>query len=168
MTTVDNTELRNAYKVIKQQTYMDELTQLDNRKSYNEKIEESMAIHKRYGTAFSLLMLDIDFFKNINDTYGHSVGDKVLVKLGKLVKSTLRKTDFLFRIGGEEFIILLTDTDSKSATVLAEKIRQTIEKDLKTIENKTITVSIGIAQVNKEDNVDTIFKRVEEKLYEAK
>lgn len=127
-----------------------------------------MYLYKRYGNTFSILMYDIDRFKKINDLYGHQVGDDVLVQMSALIKSQLRESDFIFRIGGEEFVILLPETFLQSANVIAKKIKDSVEQELKTIQNKVITISIGVTQVEEHDSADSIFKRVDEYLYAAK
>jgi len=145
----------------------DELTTLYNRKHYNDKIYELISLYKRYNTKFSIMMYDIDNFKNINDTYGHYIGDKVLIDMSKLVKSFLRKTDLLFRVGGEEFIILIPETDTEGSSLLAEKIRIKVA-ELNTIKDKQITISIGLTEVNDKDTEDSIFQRVDRLLYYSK
>ena len=110
-------------------------------------------------------MYDIDDFKKINDEYGHSIGDDVLVEMSKLIKAHIRDSDYIFRIGGEEFIVLLTETQIDKAKLVAEKIRDSVENDLKTINDKKITISIGLTEVNENDMEDIIFKRVDELLY---
>jgi len=166
--TRDITELYLNEQKFKAQAYIDELTQLNNRKSYNERLKELISLKKRYNKSFSMLMYDIDNFKNINDTYGHIVGDTVLVKMSELVKSHLRENDYIFRIGGEEFVILLPETNLEDTKKVASKISKSIEKDLKYITDKTITVSMGVSEVNESDNEDTIFKRVDDLLYKSK
>ncbi len=166
--TRDITELYLNEQKFKAQTYIDELTQLNNRKSYNERLKELISLKKRYNKSFSVLMYDIDDFKNVNDTYGHIVGDTVLVKMSELVKSHLRENDYIFRIGGEEFVILLPETNLEDTKKVASKISKSIENDLKYITDKTITVSMGVSEINESDNEDTIFKRVDDLLYKSK
>jgi diguanylate cyclase (GGDEF)-like protein/PAS domain S-box-containing protein len=168
MTTTDNTELYHAMEKIKTQAYTDDLTNLLNRKSYNEKIEELLYQYKRYGITFSFLTFDIDFFKSINDSYGHKAGDDVLVKLSNVIKKINRFNDYIFRIGGEEFVILLVNTSLEQAVVFAEKLRISIQKDVDIITNREITVSIGLTEVIKNDTVDSIYKRADDNLYKAK
>ncbi|WP_368031267.1 ABC transporter substrate-binding protein, partial [Arcobacter sp. s6] len=100
----DITSLYEIQKKLKEQAYYDELTKIFNRKAYNEKIQEKFDLYDRYKTDFTIAMYDLDNFKNINDTYGHEIGDNVLIETTNEVKSIIRKTDFLFRIGGEEFV----------------------------------------------------------------
>ncbi len=153
---------------IELQLNTDYLTQLNNRKSYNERIGELLSLKKRNQTPFSMVMYDIDDFKNVNDTYGHDVGDTVLIKMSQLVKSHLRESDYLFRIGGEEFIILLTETHLENAKKVSSKICKSVEENLKSITNHTITISIGVSEANESDSEDTIFKRVDKLLYKSK
>jgi diguanylate cyclase (GGDEF)-like protein len=114
------------------------------------------------------LIFDIDDFKYINDNYGHTVGDKVLIELCALVQKQIRITDYLFRVGGEEFIILFANTSQKEIRDAVEKLRLTIEKELNVLENRTITVSMGLTQVQAQDTQESIFNRADELLYEAK
>jgi diguanylate cyclase (GGDEF)-like protein len=155
-------------KNINRQTYVDFLTKAKNRKAYSEKIEEHLSLYKRYKTPFSLLLLDIDDFKRINDTYGHIVGDTVLINLVKIVKSTIRKNDFLFRVGGEEFMVILSNTSLDEAKNVSEHIRKNIEESLSTIKNETITISIGLCEVVNKDDERTIYARVDNLMYASK
>ncbi len=165
---MDITALHLVQEKLIEQAYIDELTKLNNRKSYNENIEKLIHQYKRYDTPFSMLIFDIDNFKSINDNYGHLVGDNVLIDISKLVKSLIRESDHLFRIGGEEFVVLLTNTKIDKAIIVSKKILQGVEEDLKTIKDKKITISIGLAEIGKKDDEDTIFKRVDDFLYESK
>ena len=113
-------------------------------------------------------MYDIDDFKSVNDIYGHKVGDTVLVKMSELIKSHLRENDYIFRIGGEEFVILLPESELESAKKVALKISKSVEENLKRVTDKTITISIGVSEVNESDSEDTIFKRVDDLLYKSK
>lgn len=164
----DITELYKIQKQLKAQTYIDELTKINNRKSYNERIEELIAEYKRYDVEFSMIMFDIDFFKLVNDNYGHHIGDEVLIHLAKLVKSYIREGDYFFRVGGEEFIILLKHTHINEATKFAENIRKKVENELNIIDDKKITISLGVTEVRKDDSVKTLYKRVDKCLYSAK
>ena len=165
---VDITERKNLEKKLYLLSLVDELTQLNNRKSYNQTIHKLLSQYKRSKTPFSIIMYDIDNFKLINDTFGHSVGDKVLVDMSNLIKSHIRDNDYIFRIGGEEFIILLTETPLEKGKLVSEKIRSSVENDLKAIDNKTITISIGITDVKEDDNQDKLFLRVDNSLYLSK
>ncbi|QSZ42611.1 diguanylate cyclase [Sulfurimonas aquatica] len=166
--TRDITERYLSQKKMQLQSYEDELTKLKNRKSYNGKILELFSLKKRYKTSFSMIMYDIDNFKSINDTYGHKVGDDVLIEMSKLIASHLRENDYIFRIGGEEFIILLSEAHLDDAKKVAQKICTSVEKDLKNITGNKITISIGVSEANENDSEDTIFKRVDSLLYKSK
>lgn len=161
-------EIDNKTHEIEDMTYIDSLTNAMNRRAYNIKIEDLLSLYSRYNTIFSVLMLDIDDFKKINDEYGHRIGDNVLINLVQLIKSNIRQNDFLYRVGGEEFVILFEETQIKEAITVSEKIRKSVEKDLKTIKAKTITVSIGVCEVMKNDTENTIFTRVDKLLYQSK
>ena len=113
-------------------------------------------------------MFDIDDFKSINDTYGHAVGDKVLVELCQHVLLKIRQNDYFFRIGGEEFIVLLTKTQKDGAITAAEGIRKIVEDNLDIVEGKKVTISLGVTTVMEGDNCDTIFHRVDSLLYKSK
>jgi len=115
-----------------------------------------------------MMILDIDDFKKINDSYGHKIGDNVLIEVSKLIENNIRENDHLFRIGGEEFVIIFSQTILENAKIVSEKIRAIIESDLNTIKNQKITVSIGLSEVTLEDNEDTIFKRVDTLMYKSK
>ena len=165
---IDITTLHIAQQNLLEQTYIDDLTKLNNRKSYNENIKKLFSQYKRYKTPFSIIMYDIDNFKKINDEYGHSVGDDVLVEMSILIKLFIRDSDYIFRVGGEEFIILLTETQIDKAKLVSEKIRDSVENDLKTINDKKITISIGLTEVKENDTEDMIYVRVDELMYKSK
>ncbi|MDB2562412.1 diguanylate cyclase [Sulfurimonas sp.] len=164
----DITELHLSQEKVKSMSYIDELTQIYNRKAYNERIKELLSTHKRYKKSFAIMMYDIDNFKHINDTYGHKAGDEVLIEMSSLVKSNIRINDFLFRVGGEEFIILFTEIKLEDAKLVAEKIRRKIEEELIKLYYGDVTISSGLCEVSDSDKEDTIFKRVDALLYNAK
>ncbi|WP_300462846.1 diguanylate cyclase [Desulfobacula sp.] len=149
----------------------DQLTGAYNRRAYDKRVEEEMARFLRYGSCFSLLLMDADKFKLINDNYGHAIGDKCLQEIIKRTLPLLRKNDMLARYGGEEFLVIMPETDGIGAKEAAEKIRQTIEK-IKFIYKKDIvrvTVSIGVSQAQKGDkNHQQIFERADVAVYQAK
>ncbi len=163
----DITDLYLAQKKIKEQSLIDELTKTFNRRSFNEHMHEKIDLFNRYGDIFCILMYDLDNFKKINDKYGHDVGDKILIETTKKVQKTIRKTDFLFRVGGEEFVILLPKENINNADIISQKILQFIE-EMKIVENITVTVSIGLTQMQKGDTLDTLYKRVDTLLYKSK
>ncbi len=163
----DITGLYEIQEKLKKQTYYDELTKIFNRKAYNERIQEKFDLFDRYDTNFTIAMYDIDDFKKINDTYGHDIGDKVLVEITNEVKSIIRKTDFLFRVGGEEFVIIFDKISLDESYDIAEKIRINISK-MQIIENEKITISMGITQAIANDNPQSIYERVDKLMYQSK
>ncbi len=151
---------------------IDPLTGLLNRRTMNEILSHNFKIARLAEEPFTIAMLDIDNFKNINDKYGHIVGDCVLKKLAKIIKQHLRKSDFVFRYGGEEFLILLPSTKLEDAYRVLENIRKIIEKTYFYCDDKNIkiTVSIGLVSVIPDESytITDIIKKADEKLYKAK
>ncbi|MCD6182183.1 MAG: GGDEF domain-containing protein [Candidatus Cloacimonetes bacterium] len=145
----------------------DPLTKLLNRNVYNELVETEIARSERYKYSMSLILFDIDNFKKVNDTYGHDVGDMVLVQLSQLVKSLIRMSDSLFRTGGEEFAIIAPETGTKAATFLAEKLRSAINSATFD-EAINITVSFGLAEYHYHEGSAKLFRRADQALYRAK
>lgn len=150
---------------------LDQLTGAYNRRAYDKRVEEEMARFLRYGTCFSLLLIDADKFKLINDNYGHAIGDRCLKEIINRTIPLLRKTDMLARYGGEEFMVIMPETDEQGAKTAAEKIRHTIEK-IEFIYKKDkvkVTVSIGVSQSREGDkNHQQIFERADIAVYQAK
>lgn len=145
----------------------DPLTKCYNRLKFNQVGEIELERFSRYGDPFAIILMDIDHFKNVNDSFGHDVGDKTLVRFANIVLQALRKNDIFARWGGEEFIALVVETDQTNAISLAERIRKSIDSALfEKIEH--ITVSIGVAMVNRGDTMSSIIKRADLALYEAK
>jgi len=149
----------------------DLLTSLPNRRYFFENSSKEFMRSKRHSHDFSLLMLDIDFFKSFNDSYGHDFGDEVLMKFANLLKENIREIDILCRYGGEEFIILLPQTKVDEAIISAQRIIDNCRKlriDTKKSMSK-VTVSIGVTQIIDSDtNIEDIIKRTDEALYLAK
>ena len=143
---------------------IDHLTKLFNRKYFEKTAKILLEKANRNKTNILFLMLDLDYFKKINDVYGHPVGDMVLINVANEIKNSIRKSDLLARMGGEEFAILIEDYNLNSN--LAEKIRQNIEK-LRLYENITVTISIG-GVISKNYNYDYLYKKADEALYKAK
>ncbi|WP_193110668.1 sensor domain-containing diguanylate cyclase [Sulfurimonas paralvinellae] len=146
-------------------TIRDSLTGLYNRRFYETQIDEEIYNAKRYEHALSVIMLDIDFFKKVNDEHGHSVGDEVLIYYANLVKESLREADKVCRVGGEEFVIILPYTTKDDAVKIAEKLRVLVEKSKKIL---PITMSFGVTEYIKGESEDFLYKRADEALYEAK
>ena len=136
-----------------------------------EQAENQLRQAKRYGQSFSLLMFDIDYFKRINDSYGHDVGDKLLEMLGGAVQEILRETDIIGRMGGEEFLVAMPETDLNVASLVAERIRAELMKIKVRTSVGTIgfTVSIGLTQLSDTElTLSDLMKKVDLLLYEAK
>jgi len=149
----------------------DQLTGAKNRRAYDKKVGEEMDRFLRYKNIFSLLVIDADKFKHINDTYGHAIGDKCLQEIIKRTRPLLRKCDMLARYGGEEFVVIMPETDIKGALHVAEKIRQTIEKIEFLYKKDTVrvTVSIGVSCIKEGDTSPTdLFERADMAVYKAK
>lgn len=165
----DITELQNAKIKLEQMVFIDELTQTLNRKSFNMKIKEHLQMYNRYKNPFCIAMIDIDNFKIVNDTYGHDIGDIVLKNLTKLIQNNIRKTDFFFRIGGEEFLILFPQTTIENAHKALEDLRKKINTTVMDEKNNLfITVSMGLTQIKEKDDTTLLFKRADDNLYYSK
>lgn len=149
----------------------DTLTGLLNRRYLQEDVSKRIASYKRYKDTFSLAFLDIDFFKKINDTYGHDAGDSVLKEFAVIVNREKRDSDLLARFGGEEFILIFPNTHKSSAAIFLEKLRKVIEDSNHETPagNVTFTISMGLTEIMDVDkDFDSIVKRADEALYKAK
>jgi diguanylate cyclase (GGDEF)-like protein len=164
--------LKNAtlYQQALKMAETDQLTQTLNRVSFNDTVKRSMKLAKTQNTHLSIIFLDIDHFKTINDEHGHDCGDNTLVAVATLIKNNLRKNDTIFRFGGEEFVILVNDMDISNAEVLAHRIRSSIEQNTLVYDMKPIkvTASLGVSSLRSEDSFDTFVKRADHAMYEAK
>ena len=145
----------------------DELTGLLNRHALYSILSQEVERSVRYKRPFSILLFDIDQFKAINDTYGHLEGDKVLVELSKLVGSLMRKTDFVGRWGGEEFLVILTETDSEAAQVIAQRFRAKIE-ETRFLEKYSIAASFGVSTYDISGSLQGLLEYADIALYQAK
>jgi diguanylate cyclase (GGDEF)-like protein/PAS domain S-box-containing protein len=154
-------------KHIEELSILDYLTQVYNRKYFNEKLTESIELYQRYTTPFSLIMIDVDYFKNINDDYGHLVGDECLIQLSSRLQEHLRANDILARWGGEEFIVLLPHSHKDEAKKIAHKLRSLIELHV-FVDVSQITISLGVTAFLSDDSFDTVLERVDKALYMAK
>jgi diguanylate cyclase len=166
----ESCDLKSKLKIANTQALRDTLTGLPNRHAYNECLGTELARWKRYHSPLSLIVWDIDNFKNINDSYGHKAGDKVLQLIAKQLSEHSRTTDFISRFGGEEFTMLLPNTDSQSALILANQLRQIIEKTGFNANGTSvaITVSCGVTEFIADDTDETAFERADQALYQAK
>ncbi len=162
--------LKDKLVAAHQKAIRDPLTGLPNRLAYDERLAIEIARRKRYQVPLSLLIWDIDNFKQINDSFGHKAGDKTLILIAKLLSQYCRETDFVSRFGGEEFTMLLSDTDDQSALIAANKLRLIIEKTAFHSNGKkiAITISCGITQFTNDDSTESAFNRADQALYTAK
>jgi len=164
--------LRNAlkYKEALARSYVDSLTGLLNRLSLDTIAPRELKLSQRHNKALSLLVIDLDNFKQVNDSYGHLAGDNVLKSISEVVKASVRETDQVFRFGGEEFVVLLNESDARCAQITAERIRKNISDTEMQFENDTfnVTTSVGISAISKNDSFETLFQRADEAVYQAK
>jgi len=166
----DNIEA-NYHEEIYRLMTMDALTQTHNRRYFNEALEREYQRSLRYRRALSLVLFDIDHFKQINDTYGHVAGDSVLRQLSRVVKPRLRQQDVLARVGGEEFAILLPEVETAGAMVAAEKVRRIVESARFLVDDKEFgcTISAGIAMFDaRMTSPQALYEAADKNLYEAK
>ncbi|MCR8923752.1 GGDEF domain-containing protein [Dasania sp. GY-MA-18] len=154
----------------RQRALRDVLTQLPNREAYNQHLEQEYERWRRYQRPLSLVVCDIDHFKSINDSYGHQAGDKVLRIVARSIASRLRKSDFIARFGGEEFVVLMPETDQQAAYQVIDHLREAIAQCPFHFKEQpvTITLSFGVTEFSGEDKPDAAFARADKALYQAK
>jgi diguanylate cyclase (GGDEF)-like protein len=163
--------LRNAllYRTAIQSAFIDSLTGVKNRSAFDENFSRDIESNRRKQGDLSLLVLDVDFFKKINDQYGHAVGDLVLKEIAATVEHTIRSSDALYRYGGEEFVVVLNDTSIAGAQLLAKRIRHNVEGlRIKSLQGVTITLSVGVSAMVEQDTPKSLFERADAALYQAK
>ncbi len=163
-------QLKSEKEKFEELAYTDPLTGLNNRRFFIENAKTIIDLSRRYGEPVSLLLLDVDNFKRINDEYGHDVGDLVLKKLAEVINKNIRSSDLPARFGGEEFVVLLPRTDEKGAVMVAERIRQDFRNSSVQVNGKEVwtSVSIGVASLGEGEDLDTLIKKADSALYEAK
>ena len=152
---------------------LDPVTNIHNKRFFLNRLKEEFSLSKRGKMNLSILMIDIDFFKKVNDTHGHLAGDMILNQLAKIFKTMVRNEDILARYGGEEFIVALRSTNLEGSKILAERIRKKVEETPLTFEDKKIpiTISIGVASLDEgceHKDIDAIIKDADAKLYKSK
>lgn len=164
------TNLEDNLAQAKQESREDFLTKVHNKRALEEKLEELEALYKRTKADYAFCFIDIDFFKNINDTYGHDAGDKVLEDFASLLKKSVREIDFVARFGGEEFAVLVQATPRHGVHTFMEKLRQSVELSTFTYKKKEIkfTISGGVAMRKDVSSVDGLIKKADDYVYEAK
>lgn len=159
--------IATAQEELRQAAILDPLTQVNNRLQLDLVLHRSHARCRRYGNPVSLVSLDLDHFKNINDTLGHAAGDQVLRGVAKILKQRLRKSDVIFRTGGEEFLLVLEGSDEENSTLVAEELRDLFE-GASILGERPVTASFGVAELSPEEEVPDWLKRADERLYRAK
>ena len=163
--------LRQELRKVKEEANIDPLTGLRNRRSFERALKEFFRDYKRFGYPFALIMFDIDNFKNINDTYGHLAGDKVLKEIGRILRSYLRAKDVVARTGGEEFTIILPGVSKEEAVAVAERLRKIISNHSVDFDGNKInvTASFGVTEMREEiEEPEELLREADEKLYTAK
>lgn len=159
-------ELQENNHLLKKLSETDALTGIFNRKKLKESLEHEIKKASRYDEIFSIILIDVDHFKKVNDSHGHLRGDKVLVSISDLISKNIRDIDLFARWGGEEFVILLHNQDINQSEGVALKLKEIIEQS--NIEGLEITCSFGVTQFESRDNSETIFKKADDALYKAK
>lgn len=163
--------LRNAllYRAAIHSAFIDSLTGVKNRTAFDGNFSRDVDYSHRKESELSLVVLDLDLFKQINDKYGHIVGDNVLRRVAQTIERTIRSSDALYRYGGEEFVVVLNGTDEPGALLLAERIRQNVEKlTCESIQDLSITLSLGVAVLRENERAEQLFERADAALYQAK
>ncbi len=163
-------ELYNEINHLRVKTQLDPLTGLPNRSGFLERAQQEFERAVRYGNKLSLAVADIDHFKQVNDRYGHKAGDTVIVEVGSIIASNLRKSDFVCRYGGEEFVMLLVETPLENAVAVAEKVREAVGNCPFAFRDKRVqvTISVGIAELEPGQSISDLVEKADVSLYAAK
>ena len=163
-------QARQIIEEHKRRATHDGLTGLPNRDAYQQRLDEELTRKARYGGSLTLVVADVDHFKRINDNYGHLAGDKVLQLLAKAMRKSLRDVDFIGRYGGEEFVILMPETNAEEALAAMEKLRTKVENSPFNFrkERVPITMSFGVSEFHSLEDGETVFERADKALYQAK
>lgn len=157
------------YEDLFDQARADSLTGLSNRRVFDERVEMMMESARRHGRSLSLISMDLDFFKEVNDNLGHQRGDSVLCEFADVAKECIRSSDLLVRVGGDEFLILLDDTSKEDAQVLAERICVAVDDlDIQVTETNKVGVSIGLTELEADETLAEWLDRTDDVLYHAK
>lgn len=162
--------MQNELAETRQLLNEDALTGALNRRGLDQTLTREIARCQRNDAKLTLVMVDLDYFKNVNDTYGHEAGDQMLIHFASLIRSVLRKSDALVRYGGEEFTLVLPDTDSRGALLVLGRLQQLMKKSPLLYEGKQVntTFSAGVAALGPEENGHALLRRADEALYQAK
>ena len=167
-TVTDITDIVEARELLHKLATTDVLTKIYNRRKMHEAIDAEITRYKRYKDSFGFIMFDIDYFKNINDAYGHDIGDEVLVELSDLIKSKIRQSDCFARWGGEEFLIMVRNIEENALFNLAQILRIAVENQTFSSEKIDLTISLGVTIFQENDTKEDALKRVDIALYRAK
>ncbi len=159
--------LRESEKKIRDMAFTDELTGLPNRRSLLDLLDFELKRARRFYTPLSIALLDLDDFKQINDRYGHLIGDEVLKEMARVLRSCLRSTDIVGRFGGEEFMIIMPATSFKTAVKVMERVREAVEHTFFEPVG-SVSISIGVTELREEDSAQDLITRADENLYKAK
>ena len=160
--------INNSLVASEDRGIVDQLTGAFNRYGCEDVFHKLTARFKAYAEPFCMIMSDIDHFKSVNDTYGHDVGDEVLIAFSKTIMSSIRESDSLIRQGGEEFVIFLSNVELPRAKIIAESLRNKIENNIYSSQNLKITSSFGVVEYRENEEFANLFKRVDELIYTAK
>ena len=160
----------NTYSKVLQYATLDALTNLNNRRQFEIRLKQEIATTKRQKNPLCAMMIDIDFFKKVNDTYGHASGDEVLRTVASIIKAQLRESDIPARYGGEEFAVLLPYTHIDEAKIVGERLRKAVEEASIQLDklNINVTISMGLAELTPDLSGEELFKLADKALYEAK
>lgn len=161
-------DLKEANETISRLAATDELTKLSNRRSFNDCLAAAMSAAIRHNYPLGMIMIDLDHFKVVNDTFGHGVGDMVLKGFADLLREVIRAEDVAARWGGEEFIVILPHTTRDAAAALAERIRVAFEKHSGSVTPILLSASFGVVERQEGDDTDTLIRRADDALYRAK
>lgn len=166
----ESDKLRQRLQDERNQAMIDPLTGIPNRLAYNERLEQEVARWQRYGSPLVIAVWDVDRFKSVNDNYGHQAGDKVLTVIGKVLHKQSRDTDFVARFGGEEFVLLMPETNLDNAMVATEHLRKAVEATEFHFRGSRvpITISCGVSEFGQGDSSEQVFERADKALYQAK
>lgn len=162
--------IRTYNNKLESMAFRDPLTDLYNRRYFEDEFLKIIKMHNRTRQECCIAFIDIDNFKDVNDTYGHDIGDLVLKQISNILKNNNREVDLISRWGGEEIVILFLNTDITAAMIITEKLRELIENDavLRHLTSSGITASFGITAVMSDDNIDSVLNRADKAMYTSK
>jgi len=164
--------LRNAiqFKQAITLAHRDALTGVNNRTTFDDSLGREIGLAQRHDYGFTMLLIDIDFFKKVNDVHGHKVGDEALKRIADTIQKSIRATDLVYRYGGEEFVVLIGNTDDEQSFLIADRILKSVREIKMQVENAQLdlSVSIGMANLQTDDSSESLFNRADAAMYSAK